>query len=570
MRPTEHRPPIHLSRARRAFLATLALTAASCGLFSRQRTTAQLPPPRLPPPPMYLDQRAATGFMPPVRPPPPSRPAPTGPTILAAPFGASQAQGFFGQNPFGNLPLPTLPFAWPMMGLPGVPASAPFMAPKPPPRAARMPPRPGCGYVQVGGEQIPIDCPKPGYADILSAARPLLPDSIFRLSPAHAGAAPLPAAVDHREDGTEGPVRHQGSVGACSAFSFAAAIDHALARRSGRPWAVSVMHLWSRYHEPSMSYPVDNNRNRPLTSEDVWPYTRENQNFACSWVAKSRCKPNCGATDGCTCQFSEEHCGRDVDAEQLARADAYPIARVTAATRITQYDKETIMRALAQGQDIWMAMNFTYAAFDEDKLLPEYDGLRAVMVDFDPADATSTHAMVISGYRVRPTGTYFLVHNSWGEGWGDRGYVWVHETTMQANLRAAYLVDAEPWDPSSSKVPPRQEQPSQCPDGLLPDSITAQCTPPCADGSARHNAACAEPTDCPAGYVNLYGECVAAAPKVAGTDPTTGVRYACAAAGCSYVVPFGGFGCFMPWCSVSCPSPRFRLSGGMLGMACTE
>jgi len=423
--------------------------------------------------------------------------------------------------------------------------------------------------VQVGAEQIPIDCPTPGYADVLSAARSLLPDTVFRLSPAHAGAAELPAVVDHREDGTEGPVRHQGNVGACSGFSFAAAVDHALARRSGRSWAVSAMHIWSRYHEPSMSLPAENNRNRPLTSEEVWPYTRDNQTMACTWAAKKWCKPYCGgATTPCACDFPAESCGREVDAEQLARADAYPIARFTGATRIG-HDKATLMRALAQGQDIWMSMDFAREAFDFDKLLPEHDGLRGVMVDFEP-NTGSTHAMVIAGYHVRPSGTYFLLHNSWGERWGDRGYAWVHETTLAATLRSAYLVDAELWNPSWSKVPPRQERPSQCSNGLLPDSITGQCTPPCADGSARHNAACPDLSDCPAGYVNLYGECVVAAPNVRGTDPTNGIQYACAAAGCGFVVPFGVHGCAMQWCSTSCPSPRFRLTSGPQGMACTE
>jgi len=104
---------------------------------------------------------------------------------------------------------------------------------------ARSAPRPGCGYVNVGNRQIPVDCLTPGYGEIASAARALIPGSALRLSPAHAGAAELPAKVDHREDGTRGPVRQQGDVGACSGFSFTAAIDHALARKTGQPGHVS-------------------------------------------------------------------------------------------------------------------------------------------------------------------------------------------------------------------------------------------------------------------------------------------------------------------------------------------
>jgi C1A family cysteine protease len=48
----------------------------------------------------------------------------------------------------------------------------------------------------------------------------------------------------NRTNGTEGPVRNQGDVGACTAFSVAAAIDHDLLIKTGQNVPVSVMHLW--------------------------------------------------------------------------------------------------------------------------------------------------------------------------------------------------------------------------------------------------------------------------------------------------------------------------------------
>jgi len=200
--------------------------------------------------------------------------------------------------------------------------------------------------------------------------------------------------------------------------------------------------------------------------------------------------------------------------------------------------------------------------------LIRHDGLPAVIPDFDGNGSRCGHAMLISGYRVTANGAYFLLHNSWGERWGDHGYAWVHETTLLNNLHSAYTVDAEPIGPSP--VPPRNETPTQCPEGLLPDSITAQCAPACPDGSARHNAVCADASQCPQGYVNLSGECVVAAPTARGMDPASRVQYNCAPGGCSYVVPFGFGGCFLPWCTVSCPSPRVRLSTDTVTMACAE
>ena len=555
----------------RVAVALLSVGSASCGLFSRGQTRTQGPPaPAMPPRPAYVEQQTAGGgFMAPLRPPAPTRKATTGASMLLPPLGGAQAQGFFG-NPFGTQPFPPLLWPWSMTVAPSMQLPLSLATPTPPPRAQHSAPQSGCGYVEIGARRIPVDCFTPGYANVLSATRPLLPNTTFRLSPAHAGAALLPPVVDHREEGTEGPVRNQDPVGACSAFSFASAVDHALASRTGRPGFVSAMHVWARYHEPSMSLPADRNINRPLTREEAWPYTPDNAMLACSWAAKNRCAPSCRSGEVCACErLPEQYCGREVDAAWLAYADAAPVARVTEVT-VVERDRDSLLTVLAKGQDIWIAMNFTRDAYNPDRLLPVHDGLSFVMPHFDPEDIRASHAMVIAGYRVRPTGVYFLLHNSWGEEWGDHGYVWVHETTLMKNLLAAYVVDAEPWDPSKSRVPPRQENPSQCGGGLLPDSITGQCTPACPDGSARHNAVCPDLGDCPAGYVNLYGECVVAAPNVRGTDPDTRINYACAAGGCSFVVPFGVYGCFMPWCTASCPSPQFRLSYGGNGMSCTE
>jgi hypothetical protein len=540
-------------------LAVTSFVAASCNSGAR-RATYQ--PPYAPPPVAYIDQRAPGGYMPPLRPPPVMRPPPTGPTLLSG-LGPGFVQGFFGA-PLGNSPLPTIPpipFPWPFGT---APAGIPGVFPVPPPQVNQVASGPGCGEVIVAGVAIPMDCMMPGYGDIPWAARAVLPDSIFRLSPAHAGAAALPQSVDHRAEGLEGPVRNQGSVGACTAFSFAAAVDHALARNAGRPGFVSAMHVWSRYHTPNMAKAAEGNRQKPLTAEESWQYTGPNSDLACSWVDTFRCKPYCETSGSCTCKMPATSCGKPVDPEAINQADGRAVARVTTVTRI-EMDKATIMATLAKGQDIWMAMSCNSVAFG--KLSPQ-DGLPAVIPDFNPSSAKSGHAMVIAGYRVTANGAYFLLHNSWSKQWGDDGYAWIHESTLMKNFNSAYTVDAEPIGPS--KVPPRNENPTQCPEGLLPDSITAQCAPACPDGSARHNAACADSSQCPQGYVNLSGECVVAAPTARGMDPGTNVRYNCAPGGCSYVVPFGFGGCFLPWCTVSCPSPRFRLSTDTVTMACSE
>lgn len=551
--------------AHRAGLTGLAgalFVATSCSSGARRTTYRQ---PYAPRPVAYIDQRTPGGYMPPLRPPPIMHPPPSGPTLLSF-LGPGVVQGFFGA-PLANVPLPAIP-TLPAIPLPwpfgNAPTGLPLGFPIPPSRINQVSSLSGCGEVNVGGEIIPMDCRTSGYGFIPWAARAILPDSIFRLSPAHAGAAALPQSVDHRVEGLEGPVRNQRNVGACTAFSFAAAVDHALARNAGRPGFVSAMHVWSRYHAPSMEMAAAGNRKKPITSEETWPYTPENMTMACSWVAKDKCKPSCVSSGSCPCTMHESSCGQPVDFERSSWADSRPVAEVTTITEVNP-NKSSLMEALAKGQDLWIAMACDSDAFHS---FVTRDGLNAIIPDFDGTRTRCGHAMLISGYRVTPNGAYFLLHNSWGEAWGDRGYAWIHETTLLNNINNAYTVDAEPIGPS--KTPPRNETPTQCPDGLLPDSITAQCAPACPDGSARHNAVCADSSQCPAGYVNLSGECVVAAPTMRGLDPASNIRYNCAPGGCSYVVPFGLGGCFLPWCTVSCSSPKFELAVDGASLACVE
>lgn len=488
------------------------------------------PSTRAPSGPVYVDQRAPMGFRPPVRPPRP-RKQPRPPALLKAFVRRLQP------------------------------------AVIPPPSITPSPPRPGCGYVIAGGAHIPLECAKADYGIVRSAGRPLVAASMLRSAPRSVGAAELPAAVDHRADGAEGPVRNQGNAGACSAFSFAAAVDHAVSRWTGQPSNVSALHVWARYHDPSMELPVATNTGKSITSEQVWPY---NEAVACSWVNAWQCGPACPAPELCTCPtYHPSQCGRAVDPRALPMADTAPVAKVVGVTQIGT-DTQSIMETLAKGQDVWFAMQLTFDAVDDSKLLRNHMGLPFVLPHFLRSQAKGAHAMVVSGYAMSPTGIFFLLHNSWGVGWADKGYAWIHETTLAENLNAAYVVEAEPWNGQGSFVPSKNQTASQCAAGLKPDSITGQCVPSCGDGSARHNGACADPNDCPAGYVNLYGECVVAAPSVTGYDPASQIRFACAPGGCTYGVTFGQYGCVFPECQFSCPSPRFRLTRFLWTFACSE
>ncbi|MBK8259391.1 MAG: hypothetical protein IPK82_42890 [Polyangiaceae bacterium] len=88
--------------------------------------------------------------------------------------------------------------------------------------------------------------------------------------------------------------------------------------------------------------------------------------------------------------------------------------------------------------------------------------------------------------------------------------------------------------------------------------------------AARHNGVCPDPADCPEGYVNLKGDCVVAAPKTAGVDPSSGIQYQCAPAGCAFRVPYGPYCGFPSGCSAACAAPKYRLAFANPAFICTE
>ena len=510
--------------------------------------------------PTLLDQRlVGGGFMSPRRAPRPRRPFTVKPSLLAAtrgllfPSPAPAATATASSSLASSLTafLPQL----------GVGTSGA------PPKVARLPARPGCGYVKVGTTQIPLDCATPGHGLVRSAAMPLVEARSLRKSEWHAGAAELPSYVDHRTEGEEGAIRHQGEVGACTAFSLAGAIDHSVAREGGFPGAVSAMHLWARYHTPSMELAVAGNQGKPLTSEQEWPYNASWQKYACAWVPCDH--PSAGCSSGL--------CGYQPEKRTLEAADSHPRYKLLGVTAVHRYgigqpDPQALLDVLAKGQDLWIAMGFSYSAFDSDRVLPQWEGLKSVIRDFDPDVGSNgvpaSHAMTVVGYVAKPGGTYFLLRNSWGSEWGDGGYAWIHQDTLVRNLHYAYVVLAEPTGTPSGTWKP--STPGTCPSGLLPDSVTAQCVPACSDGSARHNGVCADPADCPDGYVNLRGDCVVAAPRTSGVDPSSGIAYQCAPAGCFFRIPAGAY-CPLPGgCSTACAAPKYRLAFANPGFLCTE
>jgi hypothetical protein len=298
-------------------------------------------------------------------------------------------------------------------------------------------------------------------------------------------------------------VRDQGEVGSCEANAIASLIDtYTRLRRVPAPPA-SALHVFAIYERTRIDG-VDRDdvgnltRVAGVTTDAVWPYD-----------PVKACRIAVGGDGlGCDSRYHVQKESAYTDPTLIAerqRADAAPAYRVVSIQNVTETGRDgiptdmakaesEIMKLLAAGEAVYlgvdMANNWSSAA-----------GMHGVEVLPQPQGYYGSHALLAQGYRSTPSGTQFLVQNSWGTAWGQGGYVWIPEATLRARLRAAYRFRvALMTDPKSGVTPP---PPAPAP------AVTPPPAAPTPGGS------------CPQGYVPLFGACVPNLPKCApGTFPT--------------------------------------------------
>lgn len=406
----------------------------------------------------------------------------------------------------------------------------------------------GCrGGIWNGNEVVALPCARDGllFGREDTGAQPLVSARLLEQD-----LASLPKIVDHRFSGSEGPIRNQKTSPACTAFALAAAMDHAVARWTGSAPGVSAMEIWSRYHTPIARKAIKANLGLGVGAESGWPF---DERTAKGWLeCESGQKP------------PKEGCGLLPDAQKQAKQTSAPVATFTQITYIDGPSAEDIEEHLAGGQDVIVSMELAKTFAPKGKAGAQY------VPHWTDEDPDGGHALLLVGYVKLAKATYFLMHNSWGTGWGDGGYAWIHETTLMRHLREALVVDAEPTLRDAAR-PKRDRGAYTCEGDLVPDSLRGTCTPKCPDGSPRHDGVCPVAGQCPEGMVNLTGVCVAAAPKASGSDPKSGIAWSCAPGGCTYVLPKAKApDCKGTVCRASCPAPVFRIARAGDDLTCIE
>jgi hypothetical protein len=282
---------------------------------------------------------------------------------------------------------------------------------------------------------------------------------------------PAPAAVDHRVEGAEGPVKDQGAVGVCTAVSLSTAMENAV-RRMGRQDGISALHIWSKYGVPTMGTAGDSNVNKSIALEQTWQYD-----------PVKACKLAHAAMDTCTTAYGVASASESFDPAlkaEHANADAngrYRLASLEA-LHAKPANPAEMAAVLAGGDDIWISFSVNDQAWMSRSLQ------NAVIPDYEVVDDTG-HAVVLAGYRTLPNGTkQFLIHNSWSTRWGDNGYGWISEAMVTRFTRAAYRVRVSdgggapsPQLPGQPSLPGQAPASGGCPDGQTKDPVFGMCIP---------------------------------------------------------------------------------------------
>ena len=287
----------------------------------------------------------------------------------------------------------------------------------------------------------------------------------------------FPGSVDHRALGLESPVKNQGPVGSCTAHSLSSALDNA-AIRAGRLKAgdatnmASPLHVWSRYGLPDMGAAADGNISQPVGAYNLWP---QDDREACKIM-----RDQGGYADECGEALDVKPGSWQSDPSLMAKynksqsSGQYKLASIERLEKSNgSWNTEEIMSALASGADLWIAMVVDSSAWSTKNMK------NAVIQNW--TGESGGHAIVMSGYRDTGSGRQYMIHNSWGDSWGDHGYAWINEAMLNKWMYHAYRVKI------TNGVPKEELTDDDCAPDELVDLGTGLCAVMCGNDGRPNN-----------------------------------------------------------------------------------
>jgi cathepsin F len=195
---------------------------------------------------------------------------------------------------------------------------------------------------------------------------------------------PVPESFDWREQGAVTSVKNQGSCGSCWAFSAIGNIEGQLQIKTGKAVDLSEQQLVD-------CDKVDQGCSGGLM-EDAYKYLMQ-----AGGVDSNESYPYNGR--GNTCNYKPT--------ASAAQVSGYNFAG-------TQ-DEEQIKAILHQTGPLAIAMNATPLQF-------YFGGIYTPWFSWTCSPSSINHGILLVGYGVEKSKPYWIVKNSWGSGWGEKGF----------------------------------------------------------------------------------------------------------------------------------------------------
>ncbi|XP_026228393.1 cathepsin K [Anabas testudineus] len=195
----------------------------------------------------------------------------------------------------------------------------------------------------------------------------------------------LPKSVDYRKKGMVTSVKNQGSCGSCWAFSSAGALEGQLAKKTGQLVDLSPQNLvdcvtgnegcGGGYMTTAFEYV---HQNGGIDSEEAYPYVGEDQ----------------------PCRYNSSG--------MAAQCKGYK--------EIPVGNEHALAVALYKAGPVSVAIDAMQSSFQFYQ--------RGIYYDPNCNKEDINHAVLAVGYGVTAKGKkYWIVKNSWGETWGNKGYI---------------------------------------------------------------------------------------------------------------------------------------------------
>lgn len=192
-----------------------------------------------------------------------------------------------------------------------------------------------------------------------------------------------PAPVDWREKGAVNAVKDQGRCGSCWAFSTMGAVEGRYAASTGTLLNLSEQQLVDCSHEN------ENNGCNGGLMDDAFTYLE---------------------TSAAEAQTSYPYVGRDQTCKYEASKG---LVKVTGFHDVPEGDQDQLALALQTGP--------VSVAIEADKMAFQF--YKGGILDGTSCGSDLDHGVTAVGYGEENGKGYFIVRNSWGPSWGEKGYI---------------------------------------------------------------------------------------------------------------------------------------------------